>query len=63
MDKPRCFVNCDCGDLREEHCTNRDFPVMTRCTQCDFYFGNLEKGIKPSTIRKPFLDISEVFKL
>lgn len=43
-EKPQCFQNCDCGDMVVgEHCTNRDFPVMSKCVNCPFYFGYLEK--------------------
>lgn len=42
-DKPNCFNKCDCGDMPEEHCTNRDFPVKSKCIKCPYYFGYLEK--------------------
>lgn len=42
-EKPKCFQKCDCRDMHEEHCTNRDYPVMKKCVNCQFYFGYLEK--------------------
>ena len=42
-ERPKCFIKCDCRDMREEHCTNRDFPVMSKCVKCHFYFGYLER--------------------
>jgi hypothetical protein len=41
--KPKCFTKCNCGDMQDEHCTNRDYPVMSKCVNCRFYFGYLEK--------------------
>lgn len=60
--KPRCFENCDCGDVPEEHCSNREFPVPNKCTHCDYYFGNIERGIKPSKVRDKF-EVSNIFNI
>jgi len=43
ISKPDCFRQCTCGDMHEEHCTNRDLPVPRECWKCKFYFGYLER--------------------
>jgi hypothetical protein len=44
-EKPKCFNKCvdQYCNMQEEHCSNRDFPPMSKCTRCDFWFTNLER--------------------
>lgn len=42
---PKCLDIChvDGCDMRSLHCSNRDYPPMSRCTKCQYWFANLEK--------------------
>jgi len=42
----KCFRKCEISgcDMQEKHCGNNEFPPMTKCTRCQFWFTNLEKN-------------------
>jgi hypothetical protein len=44
-EKPKCFNKCvdQYCNMTKEHCSNRDFPPMSKCTRCNFWFTNLER--------------------
>jgi hypothetical protein len=44
-EKPICFDKCSIPgcDMVEDHCGNNEWPPMSRCAKCEFWFTNLEK--------------------
>ena len=43
MEKPECFVLCDCGNIEVEHCEITKDSAMGECYKCPFYFENVEQ--------------------
>lgn len=44
-EKPRCFNECHIPgcDMVEDHCGNSDWPPMSKCTRCNFWFPKVER--------------------
>lgn len=45
---PKCFRDCHIEgcDLKVKHCGINEFPPMTRCTKCDYWFTNIERKLR-----------------
>jgi len=59
-EKPKCFDLCTdryC-DMPGDHCSNRDFPPMSRCCRCEFWFTNMER--KQDDGRVKVKDVTEL---
>lgn len=63
-EKPMCFNKCidQYCDMEIEHCSNRDYPVPTRCFNCNFYFGKLERLESENAMKKRTLEKDKTHK-